>query len=42
MEHKAQRGLGDDERAWIVIALFDAAATLSLVALYLWWTHAAA
>jgi hypothetical protein len=43
MRDDDDRKLGDDEKAWLVIALIDAAATLGVCALYLWFlAHASA
>lgn len=42
MRDNDDRKLGDDEKAWLVIALIDAAATLGVCALYFWFLHAAA
>lgn len=43
MSSKHDRRLGDDEKAWLVIAFIDAVATLAVCALYFWFlAHASA
>ncbi|MDX2201325.1 MAG: hypothetical protein NW223_01120 [Hyphomicrobiaceae bacterium] len=38
MSTRREHKLGDDQKAWIAIAVIDLAATLGVFALYLWFT----
>ncbi len=37
MDKHDHRKLEDDEKAWVIIAIIDVAATLGVCALYLWF-----